>query len=321
MNLELLEELRKISDEEKAILEENPEVIKDLYTNQNNFIIESEKFLGDDSLIMVRKHTRFVDFPKHKHDYIEVNYVYHGQLKQTVGSEPLTLKQGELLFLNQHIEHEIQASNEEDIIINFIIKPEFFDFIFSFISTDNTITKFIFSSLFNNSQSGQFLYFMVSEVENIQELVQKIIEEIINPTNLSDSTIKLYMGLLLIELIKNVNKVKHKEENEPSEYIIVESLKYIDTHYRTASLYDLSERLNQTHYSLSKIIKKVTKLTFKELLQERRLIKAKELLEHTKIPVTHVAEEIGYDNISYFYRIFKKKYGVTPKQYREQLEK
>ena len=321
MNNALLEELMKISDEERAILEEKPEVIKDLYTNQNNFIIESEKFLGDDSLIMVRKHTRFVDFPKHKHDYIEVNYVYHGKLKQTVGNEPLTLKKGELLFLNQHIEHEIQASNEEDIIINFIIKPEFFDFIFSFISTDNSITKFIFSSLFDNSQAGQFLYFMVSEVKSIQELVQKIIGEIIHPSNLSESTIKLYMGLLLIELIKNVDKVKHNEENESSEYIIVESLKYIDKHYRSASLYDLSEKLNQTHYSLSKTIKKVTNLTFKELLQERRLTKAKELLEHTNIPVTLVAEEIGYDNISYFYRIFKRKYGVTPKQYREQLEK
>ncbi|MCC3355861.1 AraC family transcriptional regulator [Bacillus sp. REN16] len=321
MNTELLEELMKISDEERAILEERPEVIKDLYTNQNNFVIESDKFLGDDSLIMVRKHTRFVDFPKHKHDYIEVNYVYHGQLKQTVGNEPLTLKKGELLFLNQHIEHEIEASAKEDIIINFIIKPEFFDFIFSFISADNTITKFIFSSLFNNSGSGQFLYFMVSEVESIQELVQKIIEEIINPSNLSESTIKLYMGLLLIELIKNVDKVKHNEENESSEYLIVESLKYIDQYYRTASLYDLSEKLNQTHYSLSKTIKKATKLTFKELLQERRLLKAKELLEHTIIPVTQVAEEIGYDNISYFYRIFKNKYGVTPKRFREQSER
>jgi len=321
MNKELLEELRKISDEERAILEGNPEVIKDLYTNQNSFIIESEKFLGDDSLIMVRKHTRFVDFPKHKHDYIEVNYVYHGRLKQTVGNDPLTLKMGELLFLNQHIEHEIQASNEEDIIINFIIRPEFFDFIFSFISADNTITKFIFSSLFNNSQSGQYLYFMVSEVASIQELVQKIIVEIINPSTLSESTIKLYMGLLLIELIKNVDKVKHNEEKEAYEYIIVESLKYIDSYYREASLYDLAEKLNQTHYSLSKTIKKATKLTFKELLQERRLAKAKELLEHTKIPVTLVAEEIGYDNISYFYRIFKKKYGVTPKRYREQFEK
>lgn len=321
MNAELLNELIQISEEEEAILEQNQEITKALYTSQPGFVIESEKFLGQDSLIMVRKHTRFVDFPKHKHDYIEVNYVYHGKLRQKVGNEPITLKQGELLFLNQHIEHEIEASAKEDIIINFIIKPEFFEFIFSFLSSDNTISNFIISSLFNNTQNGQFLYFMVSDVESIQEFIQKMILEIMNPSVLSESTIKLYMGLLLIELIKHVDKVQHKEENASLQYILVESLKYIDEHFQTASLYDLAAKLNQTYYSLSKNIKKATNFTFKELLQEKRLTKAKELLDRTQLPITQIIEEVGYDNISYFYRIFKKKYGITPKQFREQLGK
>lgn len=321
MNAKLLNELMEITEEEKSILNENNRVAKDIYTSQSDFIIESNKFLGSDSLIMVRKHTRFVNFPKHKHDYIEVNYVYHGKLKQKVGNKPLILKQGELLFLNQYIEHEIEASAKEDIIINFIIKPEFFDFIISFISTDNQISRFIISSLFNNSHNGQFLYFMVAEVECIQELVQKIIVEIMNPTVLSESTIKFYMGLLLIELIKNVDKVQHKAESESFEYIVIESLKYIDEHFKTAVLYELAERLNQTHYSLSKTIKKATNLTFTELLQEKRLTKAKEFLVQTTMPITQICEEIGYDNISYFYRIFKNKYGATPKQFQERLEK
>ncbi|GAA3321318.1 hypothetical protein GCM10020331_036630 [Ectobacillus funiculus] len=49
-------------------------------------------------MIMVRKHTRFVDFPKHKHDYIEMNYVYNGTLKQKVGGTSITLKRGEFLI-------------------------------------------------------------------------------------------------------------------------------------------------------------------------------------------------------------------------------
>src|SRR5437868_1055261 len=114
MKSELLNELMKISEEEKVILEQNKEIARELYTSQSSFVIESGKFLGQDSLIMVRKHTRFVDFPKHKHDYIEVNYVFHGELRQKVGNEPIILKQGELLFLNQHIEHEIEASAKED---------------------------------------------------------------------------------------------------------------------------------------------------------------------------------------------------------------
>ncbi|HGZ2741480.1 TPA: AraC family ligand binding domain-containing protein, partial [Clostridioides difficile] len=59
------------------------------------------------------------------HNYIEFNYVYRGKLVQTIDEYKINLKQGELIFLNQHVIHEIEASNEEDIIINFIINQSF----------------------------------------------------------------------------------------------------------------------------------------------------------------------------------------------------
>jgi AraC-like DNA-binding protein/mannose-6-phosphate isomerase-like protein (cupin superfamily) len=316
MNQDVLEELLQINDEERLILEQQTKVSKELYTSNSNFIIESEKFLSKDKMIMVRKHTRFVDFPLHKHDYIEVNYVYNGELQQTVGGKPITLKKGELLLLNQHIEHEIKACGNEDIVINFIIRPAFFDFIFSFLSSENIVSDFLLSSLYNNTQNGQFLYFKVSEVKEIQDLIGKMIREIMYPTALSESAIKLYMGLFMIELIKNSDRVERKEEASNTHYLVVESLKYIEAKYKEASLYELAGQLNQSHYGLSKTIKKATSRTFKDLLQERRLEKAKELLEGTNLPIATIVEQVGYDNISYFYRIFKGKYGQTPKEFR-----
>lgn len=321
MKKDILEELLQITEEEQDILEQRTNVSKELYTSKSNFIIESEKFLSKDKMIMVRKHTRFVDFPLHKHDYIEVNYVYYGELKQTVGGRPITLRKGELLLLNQHIEHEIKACSTDDIVINFIIRPEFFEFIFSFLSSENIISDFLINSLYNNTQSGQFLYFKVAEMESIQDLVGKMIYEILYPSTFSESEIKLYMGLFMIELIKNSDKVERKEEASLQHYLIVESLKYIEENFKDGSLYELAERLNQSHYGLSKTIKKATGHTFKELLQERRLIRAKELLEGTVLPITSIIEQVGYDNVSYFYRIFKTKYGLTPNEYKKQIDK
>lgn len=318
MKHDLLKELLQITDEEKSILEQRTEVSKVLYTSKTNFIIESEKFLSKDKMIMVRKHTRFVDFPLHKHDYIEVNYVYNGELMQTVGGKPITLKKGELLFLNQHIEHEIKACGTDDIVINFIIRPPFFDFIFSFLSSENTVSDFLLNSFYNSTQNGQFLYFKVAEVQSIQELLGKMIFEIMYPSTFSDSSIKLYMGLFIIELIKNSDRMEKKEEASINHYLVVESLKYIEDQFKDASLYELADQLKQSHYGLSKTIKKVTSRTFKDLLQERRLEKAKELLEGTDMPIGAIVQQVGYDNISYFYRIFKGKYGQTPKEYREQ---
>lgn len=309
----------KLTEEEKEILNKEKEIKIDLYTSQTTFVIEGEKFLGKDKLIELRKHTRFIDFPKHRHDYIEINYVYHGKLRQKVGQDSICLKQGELIFLNQHITHEIEASAEEDIIINFIIQPKFFEFIFSYLSTDNIITNFLINSLYNNTQNGQYLYFAIAEVTEIQEIIGRMMEEIMNPSMLSDSTIKLYTGLLMIELIKNSHKLKQNEENPVRHYIVVETMNYIDEHYQNASLYELAEKIQQPHYALSRQIKNATNFTFKELLQEKRLNKARQLLKESNIPITEIVELIGYDNISYFYRIFKNKFGLTPKKLREQL--
>ncbi|MCP8967739.1 AraC family transcriptional regulator [Ectobacillus ponti] len=314
--MDLLQELMQITEEEQAILQKQ-EVKQELYTSKEQFIIEIDKLLSRDQMIMVRKHTRFVDFPLHKHDYIELNYVYHGQLHQTVGGKQITLQQGELLLLNQHIEHEIEACANEDIIINFLIRMEFFDFIFSYIAAENIVSNFLLNSLYNHTHNGQFLYFKVAEVTEIQELLHKMIREILQPSLFSESAIKLYMGLFMIELIKHTDKLQHQGELSRRHTLVVETFQYIEEHFREASLSELARQLNQTHYGLSKQIKKATGHTFKELLQEKRLDKAKELLEGTNLPIASVAEQTGYDNISYFYRIFKSKYGQTPKELRD----
>lgn len=67
MQKELLEQLRKITEEEKKILE-GQEVDKDLYTSGRDFIVDSRKMLEEGKLITVRTHTRFVHFPPHKHN-------------------------------------------------------------------------------------------------------------------------------------------------------------------------------------------------------------------------------------------------------------
>lgn len=132
---------------------------------------------------------------------------------------------------------------------------------------------------------------------------------------------KLYMGLLMIELIKNTDKIQQNEGVTQDQYVVIEALTYIEEHYQLGTLNELAGHLHQSTSSLSKNIKKATGYTFKELLQEKRLSEAKNLLETTDLPIKRIVEEVGYDNISYFYRIFKEKYGMTPKAFRLKLAK
>jgi len=67
---------------------------------------------------------------------------------------------------------------------------------------------------------------------------------------------------------------------------------------------------------MSREIKKRLGKTYKELLQSKRMSQAGYLLSHSGIAVTDIIESVGYDNSSYFYRKFKERYGVSPKEYR-----
>jgi len=314
---EIHDKLTDLTEEELKILSGENSVNKSIYTDDRKFIIDSNKLLPNGELINIRKHTRFINFPSHNHNYIEFNYVYEGKFTQIIDNKKITLQKGELIFLNQYITHEIEASSEDDIIINFIIRPEFFDYIITLLDNENIISKFLLTTLYTDYDEGEYLYFKVSERKDIQDLVEKIITELYTPSIMSKATIKLLVGLLLVELVKNSQDIEIYSVDNYEKLLIIQSLKYIEEFYNKATLFELSEKLNQPDYKLSKLIKKHTKMNFKELLQEKKLSKAIELIKSTNYSIVEIIELVGYENPTYFYKIFKEKFGMTPREYRK----
>ena len=68
---------------------------------------------------------------------------------------------------------------------------------------------------------------------------------------------------------------------------------------------------------LARVFKKETGETLVKYITDKRIHAAKELLSDTKTPISQVASEVGYDNYSYFTKIFKEKTGVSPGDYRK----
>lgn len=113
MQQELLDHLKKITEEEQKILDGSAEVDKELYTSGRDFIVDSRKMLDEGKLITVRTHTRFVHFPAHRHNFIEVLYVCEGSVTNIIDGKKVVVGKGELLFLNQYTRHELLPAGEE----------------------------------------------------------------------------------------------------------------------------------------------------------------------------------------------------------------
>ena len=92
--------------------------------------------------------------------------------------------------------------------------------------------------------------------------------------------------------------------------------RYIEENYRDGSLKEVASLLHYDFYWLSHEIKNRTGKTYTEHLQEKRLSQAAFLLKSSFLTVEEVALAVGYENKSYFHRIFNAKYGTSPKKYK-----
>lgn len=316
MNQTLLEHLRKITPEEQEILDGRREINEDIYAESTTHVFDSRKLLDTTKLITVRPHTRFISFPKHTHNYVEVIYMCSGQTKHYINEEEVVLQQGELLFLSQNAIQEIAAASENDVGVNFIILPEFFDYGLKMMEVEeNLLRNFVIDCLRGENESSGYLHFKVSDILPIQNLVENLIWTIVNKQPNKRSINQATMGLLFLQLMNHMDKLETDASGEQQKLIIA-VLSYIEEHYKEGELSKLANQLHYDLYWLSKEIKKRTGKTYTELVQAKRLNQAAYLLKTTNMTVMEIAMAVGYDNISYFHKIFQKRFQMTPRKYR-----
>lgn len=312
----ILDYLKKITPEEEKILSGAKNIEKELYMFSETNVIDAKKMLDSGKLIQVRPHTRFIHFPKHTHNYIEVIYMCSGTTHHVVNGEDVILQTGELLFLNQTATQEIYPAGENDIAVNFIILPEFFDYGLKMIGAEeNLFRDFIIDCLRGGNEASTFLHFRVADILPIQNLIENLIWTIVNKQPNTRSIHQATMGLLFLQLMNHMDKLE-TDDNSGHHKLIIAVLRYVEEHYRDGELSDLAKSLHYDIYWLSKEIKRRTGKTYTELVQAKRLNQAAYLLSSTRMSVLDVGMAVGYDNISYFHRIFQRKYGITPRTYR-----
>ena len=317
MDERLLRRLKEITEEEQIILDGGQGIQRERYTSSRDFVVDSEKMLEKGKLIEIRPHTRFVHFPRHRHNYVEVLYMCSGSTTHILnGSQKLVLQQGDLLFLNQAVYHEILPAGEEDVGVNFIILPQFFDRSFRMLEQENVLRDFLVSTLAGESAFAGWLHIAAGNILPVENLLENMIWTLLEKkagVNLMNQTT---MGLLLQNLTLFAENINRTLPDSRDENAVFSALQYIETSYRSGTLEEIAARLQMPPYTLSRLLTRHTGANFKQLLQQRKLQQAVYLLTNTRMSADAIIEAVGYENSSYFYRKFKEKYGCSPAQYR-----
>lgn len=253
----------------------------------------------------------------HKHSFIEMVYVVKGNCTHIISGKNIVIEEGELLFLSQHTIHGVNKIDKDSLVITIIFLPELLESIYANSRGEgNQINRFFFDCLRNDEYVDSYLHFKVRDAKPIQNLVENLIENLIGGDPSLNDINRLTMELLFLHL---QNYTEYLMSSSADERIITKVLHYVSESYKDGSLTKLSDMLHYSTSSLSRLITQKTGKSFTELMQNQKLSQACYLLKHSDMTVSEISVEVGYENISFFHRLFKSKYGVSPHKYKKSL--
>jgi AraC-like DNA-binding protein len=253
-------------------------------------------------------------FPLHYHDEFELNFIRNGRgAKRIVGDNIEVIEDLEMVLIGPNLYHSwftYQCKNELIKEITIQWHKDLFDDKFLCRNQLNFIR-----SMFERAARG-----IAFSKETIQALAPRLLS--LNEKNGFDSVLELMSILHDLSISRNMRTLSNATfANEQFSYNsrrIEKAFQYMYTNYdRTVTLSEVARLVNMTDVSFSRFIKKRTGNTFIDSLNEIRLGHASKKLIDTTHSIAEISYNCGFNNISNFNRIFKKKKGCTPKAFRE----
>lgn len=132
-------------------------------------------------------------------------------------------------------------------------------------------------------------------------------------------SVSLFMSIL-IQLYRTYPGSFPMHSHSPMAEAVLQAQRYVSEHFnRKLTLQEIADKNFVSRHGLSLAFKEMTGITFKEYLLLFRITEAKNLLATTNLPVSQIAEQVGYVNVNNFVKIFKKLQHTTPLQYRKSI--
>lgn len=316
MRESIIRRLAEVTQEERDILRGAPVDIS-YYNRTGDAVMDPARLLPADKLFGIRTHTRFTDFPCHSHSYVEMIYQVRGVTHHTIdGREELALNAGSLLLLGRGTRHAIRAAGRDDIAVNFILVPAFFDNAAISIGGSNALSLFLQSNLRRDAPPCSHLVYDAANVPVLENLLENLVlleleGAPLQRQELQQKTLELLFHHLSGQSASLV--VSGKRDREQA--VVLSVLSRIESDVQ-CTLSALAEEHGMELSALSRLIRRRTGCTFTELLHTARFNRAMALLAGTKLSVADIAAAVGYENTAFFYRQFAQRLGCTPAEYR-----
>lgn len=248
----------------------------------------------------------------HSHDFYEVYFFVSGYVTYFIEGKAYKLKPGDIILVNNKEIHKLVIGNGavyERIVI--WIDPSYI----SKLSTDSTDLFMCFE--YSSQRKYNLLRPNIESLNYLRSIVAKLEKANSNMGFGSEVLKNVYLNELIVYLNRAYLETSEEEieadiENNPQ---ISEIIKYINSNIcEDLSLNTLAMQFFISKYHLLREFKKYSGYTIHHYIQKKRLIMARALLKGGA-KVMDAAMDCGFGNYSSFVRSFKKEYGISPKEF------
>ena len=241
----------------------------------------------------------------HYHQDLEIIYVMKGKMEIKIDESVYQLQKGDFILINANKRHSCVGTQG-------ILAARFF---------------IDFHILAEHMGTLQLMFWCntVTDKNDAYDQMRSMLDRILDRYYERENESVLHLHALYFELLHlltsnfmvKADDVRLNVESSQDRIRVHQIQNYIQANYQTQiRLNDLAQRLYLSNVYLSKYIKEKSDKTFSEIVKNVRMKKARTLLKNTSMTVESIADSVGYQNVEHFNRLFKKKYDVTPVQYR-----
>lgn len=261
----------------------------------SNFFLELTGCLEE--LRISRTGERRLNYPVHFHPVLELVYCHSGQVAMYLGRETYHLQKGSLAVISPMVPHGFSCQGQCDC--GFIHIPE------------KTFLQLESGNRLIGDPGGYVLDGKQAPIGELFHTVFQYIKE-------QDQQLASLYAIILLTLCARQTEADTVQPAEGTYALHRELLSYIQTNYRQEiSLEGLCKQFSIGKSTASKIINTYFHASLPELLNKYRMWEAGFLLRSTQLPVTEIAEKVGYNSLCCFNRNFQKHFGLSPRQYRK----
>lgn len=252
----------------------------------------------------------------HWHNGLELSFVVTGPVECCVGKEKVELHSGDAVFVNHGVIHRF-VSHSGGVLVNYIFDSDFIAPFGSRIHTNYVLpivsSNVMFRKIATDTPEGRRILYDLIRIQNELEIGRDSWELHVQSV-IADAWCELY-GLLKDDLEEDTVIASKKDGRTYAR--IRKMLNYIHMHYEEdINLEQIAEAVCVSKSESLRCFKATLQITPMAYLTQYRLGRAEKMLAVTDESILEVAQASGFDNSSYFCKVFKKYTGMSPMEFR-----